>query len=257
MTRRASRHWWHRTGASRRRDVDWWHRTGASRRRDVDWWHRTGASRRRDVDSRALAAALTGLLALWLAASAHAQDSPPAQRHLGVQLRGFAGPVWLHAIQRIGDEQTTISGPGAAFELALGAMVGEELALNMDLVLAHSVAAEHGVLEDTAFTAIHLGVGVTYWVMPANVYLAASLGAARSSVDGKPVRIDIELPTSDPSRVGLGMHLALGKQWWLSRRFGLGATLSLLSSLANNPIGGENTDRIVLGAALALSATLH
>lgn len=207
---------------------------------------------------RALAATLTCLLALLgLAAGARAQEQTPAQRHLGVQLRSFAGPVWLHAIQRIGDEQTTISGPGAAFELALGTMVAEQLALNMDIVLAHSVAAEHGVLEDTTFTAIHLGAGVTYWLMPANVYLAASLGAARSSVDGKPVRIDIELPTSDPSRVGLGMHLALGKQWWLSRRVGLGASLSLLSSVASNPTGGQNTDRIVLGAALALSCTLH
>jgi hypothetical protein len=207
---------------------------------------------------RVLSAALAILLASpVLSSTVHAQDAAPEQRHLGVQLRGFAGPLWLHAIQRIGDEQTTISGPGAAFEFALGTMVGEQLALNMDIVLAHSVAAEHGVLEDTTFTAVHLGVGVTYWVMPANVYLAASLGAARSSVDGKPVRIDIEVPTSDPSRVGLGLHLALGKQWWLSRRVGLGASLSLLSSIASNPIGGEDTDRIVLGAALALTATLH
>lgn len=196
------------------------------------------------------------LVALAAAAPARAQDEAE-RRHLGVQLRTFAGPVWLHAFQRIGSNQTTIDGPGVAFEFALGTMAGEQVALNMDLVLAHSGTAEHGVLQDTVFTAIHVGAGVTYWIMPANVYLAASLGAARSSVEGKPVRIDIEVPTSDPSKVGLGLHLAFGKQWWVSRRIGVGASLSLLSSIASNPVGGEDSDRIVLGPALALSVTLH
>jgi hypothetical protein len=216
-------------------------------------------TRRLCCHRRARASALACLLALRcvaVAASAHAQATP-AERHLGVQLRSFIGPCWLHAIQRIGDEQTTISGPGFAFEFALGSMVSDQLALNMDLVLAHSGWAEHGVLVDTGFTSLHVGAGLTYWLMPANVYLAASIGAARSSVDGAPVRIDIELPRSDPSDVGLGAHLAFGKQWRISRRVGLGATLSLLSSIASNPVGGEDTDRLVLGAALALSATLN
>jgi hypothetical protein len=196
------------------------------------------------------------LVAFATGAPAHAQDEP-VRRHLGVQLRTFAGPIWLHAFQRIGSDDTTIDGPGVAFEFALGTMAGEQLALNMDLVLAHSGAAEHGVLQDTVFTAVHVGAGVTYWIMPANVYLAASLGAARSSVEGKPVRIDIEVPTSDPSEVGFGLHLSAGKQWWVSRRVGVGASLSLLSSIASNPVGGEDSDRVVLGAALALSVTLH
>jgi hypothetical protein len=43
----------------------------------------------------------------------------------------------------------------------------------------------------------------------------------------------------------------------VSRRVGVGATLSLLSSIAANPAGGEDSDRIVLGGTLALSVTLH
>jgi hypothetical protein len=188
-----------------------------------------------------------------------APPPPPAteRRHLGVQLRGVAGPSYLHAVQAVAGEQTTISGPGMQVEFALGHMVGERFALNMDLVVAHSFSAEYGVLADTTFTALHLGAGATYWLMPANVYLAGSIGFARSSVEGEPVRIDIEVPTSDPSEIGVGLHLAVGKQWWVSERVGLGATLSLLSSVANNPIGGEDTDRLLFGAALGFSATLH
>ena len=72
-------------------------------------------------------------------------------------------------------------------------MLNEDLALNLDLVLSRSGSADYGVVEDTTFIAMHIGAGVTYWIMPENVYLAASLGAARSSVEGQPVRIGIEL----------------------------------------------------------------
>jgi hypothetical protein len=196
----------------------------------------------------------------WLCmalSSAVARADDPARAHLGVQLRGVAGPAVLHARQELGGETNTLDGFGAAFEFALGAMVSENLALNMDLLVAYSGAADYGVLRDTLFTAIHLGAGVTYWFMPANIYLGGSIGAARSSIEGNPVRIDIELPTSDPSEIGVGAHLVLGKQWWLSRRVGLGATLSLLSSIASNPDGGESTERIVLGAMLGFCVTLH
>jgi len=212
--------------------------------------------RRSGLQHRVLVVALSWLgTAVWAPGAARSDEPPRA--HLGVQLRGVAGPAVLHAVQELGGEQNTLDGFGAAFEFALGTMVGENLALNMDLLVAYSGAADYGVLQDTLFTAIHLGAGVTYWFMPANVFVAGSIGAARSSIEGNPVRIDIEVPTSDPSEIGLGAHLALGKQWWVSRRVGLGAALSLLSSIASNPDGGADTDRIVLGGMLGFCVTLH
>ncbi len=176
---------------------------------------------------------------------------------MGVQLRLLAAPVYLHATQALGPEDAQIDGVGALFDVALGAMVSEQLALNMDLVLAYSPSADHGVLEDTIFTALHVGAGVTYWFMPVNLYLAASIGAARSNVENSTVRVGIEVPDNDPSQVGFGTHLQLGKQFWLTRRLGLGATFSFLASIANNPIGGEDTERIVIGVGAGLSFTLN
>lgn len=185
-------------------------------------------------------------------------SEPDSARHLGVQVRAFGGPALLYAFQDVGPGVSgTTRGVGAAFDFALGAMVSESLALNMDLVLARSADAEHGVLKDTAFSAVHLGAGVTYWWMPANLYFAASLGLSRSSVEGSPIHLEIEIPTHEQSRIGVGAHLALGKQWWLSRRVGLGATLSLLASTAGNPAAGRDTNRYVVAAIAALSATIH
>jgi hypothetical protein len=190
-------------------------------------------------------------------AQAQAQ-APSERRHMGVQLRALAGPAVLHGFQDAGGGDTvTITGVASAFNFVLGTMVGEELALNLDLVLSRSGNADFGVVEDTTFIAVHFGAGVTYWIMPANVYLAASLGAARSSVEGQPVRIGVELPDIDPSRIGFGLHLSAGKQWWISRRWGLGASLSLLGSTASNPMGGTDTNRHIVGAAVALTATYH
>jgi len=182
---------------------------------------------------------------------ARADDIAPADaRHLGVQARLLAGPVGANGSGRT-------SGVGVGIDFALGSMVGERLALDMDLVFARSASAEHGTLSDTAFSAVFLGGGLTYWLMPANVYLAASLGLSRSSVQGSVVHLDVAIPNAEQSNIGPGAHLALGKQFWLSQRATLGATLSAMSGFGANPTGGANTERYVLAAMAAVSLTYH
>lgn len=205
-----------------------------------------------------IAAVLCSACLLACLGRARASEPDDAPRHLGVQLRAFGGPTLLYAFQDVGAGASgTTRGVGVAFDLALGAMVSERLALNMDLVLLRSADAEHGVLQNTVFSAVHLGVGATYWLMPANVYLAGSLGLSRSSIEGSPVHVQIEIPTHEQSEIGVGAHLAIGKQFWLSRRVGLGATLSVFGSTAGNPAAGRDTNRYVLAATAALALTLH
>ncbi|MFI5306585.1 MAG: hypothetical protein ACHQ53_04485 [Polyangiales bacterium] len=201
-----------------------------------------------------LAFAGSSLVAL---VTARASDSDSA-RHLGVQARALVGPALLYGFQDVGAKGSgSTRGIGFGFDFALGAIVSENLALDMDLVLARSASAEHGTLTDTAFSAVFLGGGLTYWLMPANVYLSASIGMSRSSVQGSAVHLDVEIPKAEQSRIGVGAHLALGKQFWLSRRTTLGASLSLMSGVAANPSGGADTSRYVLAAMAALSFTVH
>src|SRR4051812_32032779 len=102
-------------------------------------------------------------LAASLPASASAQNEQ-ADRHMGVQLRATTGPALIWAWQDVGQGASgNTRGIGAAFDLALGTMIDDALALNMDLVFVHSADAEHGVLRDTLFSAVHFGAGVTYW----------------------------------------------------------------------------------------------
>jgi len=179
------------------------------------------------------------------------------QAREGAQVRLLVGPAYVHMGQDLnaGDELGA-AGLGYAAQLAIGAMVTDALAINTELAYARSDAAEHDVLGETSATALFAGVGATYWLLEADVYFAGSIGATRSSIEGAPLRVQIEVPQSDASEVGFGAQLSVGKTFEVSRRFGLGAALSLGWATASNPVSGVDSHRRALTALLALAAAI-
>ena len=125
---------------------------------------------------------------LLLASTAMAQ---PARHHEGVQVRLAGGGLWLEGWQRTEAGSVRSRGAATAVSLALGESLEQDLALNMDVLLARAPNASHGILDDTVLTTIHLGVGITYWFMPSNIYLGASIGLARSAVEAGTIRIGV------------------------------------------------------------------
>jgi hypothetical protein len=211
--------------------------------------------RRNRTLQRALVLAL-GCVA-WNAAPAHAQQD---SRHLGVQLRVLAGPSYVHASQSLGHGQSDeISGAALALNFVLGHMVSANLALGLDLWMAYSAAASRGVLASTNFSAVHVGAGASYWLMPANVYLSGSLGLMRSSVEAAPIRVgtNLELPSEEVTNLGLGLHLEAGKVFWLDPRWTLGASASLLFGAASNSVGGTSSTRYLYGLCAMLVLGFH
>lgn len=175
----------------------------------------------------------------------------PKPAHRGPQLRVGIGYGGVYAHQGLPGGSDEISGGAYGLQLALGEMVLDSLALQLDFALLHAPGAERGVLNSTRFTALNLGVGLTYWLMPENVYLSGGLGLSTSAVEASPLRIaEVEIPDVEASGVGLGLHLALGKQWWVSRRVGLGLSVSALALTMPNDLGDDADPRRVLGASL-------
>jgi hypothetical protein len=194
------------------------------------------------------------LLAACMSSAVHAQDAPQRE---GAQVRLLVGPAYIDASQDVNAaEAIGAAGFGYAAQLAIGVMVTDAFALNSELAFARSDAAEHEVLGETSVTALFVGLGATYWVLPADVYLAGSFGATRSSIEGAPLRVQIEVPQSDASEVGLGVQLSLGKVFALARGLGLGVALSGGFATASNPVSGVDSNRQVWTALLALAATL-
>jgi hypothetical protein len=155
---------------------------------------------------------------LLLASNASAQD-PGARDHAdGFFLRMAAG--FGYAQSKNDGFPLEFTGAPAELDIAIGAVVTENLAIHatlfgwlisdpdVDGVLGSGTAS--GDADMTAF-----GVGVTYYFMPVNIYLSASLGAGSFSATG-----DIE----GESDSGLAGQLTAGKEWWVSNRWGLGVS---------------------------------
>lgn len=193
----------------------------------------------------------------WTPAVARAQQPDAGPRvHEGPQLRVSLGGGGLYAYQGLPGGSDEISGGSYALDFALGEMVLDRLALQLDFAIMHAPGAARGVLESTRFTALNLGVGVTYWVMPHNVYLAGALGLSSSAVQASSLHVaDEEIPDIEASGVGLGLHLSAGKQWWISQRTGLGLSLSMLALSMPNDLGDQADPRRVLGASLQTTLT--
>ncbi len=78
-----------------------------------------------------------------------------------------------------------------------------------------------------------IGGGVTYYLMPANVFLSGSVGP------GSFRRMDTDDDSSVSSDKGFGFQLKAGKEWWISRRWGLGVALSYSKlNVRNKPNNG-------------------
>lgn len=64
-----------------------------------------------------------------------------------------------------------------------------------------------------------VGPGITYYFMPANIYLSASILAHIASVDLEDTILDSD------SNIGFGFNFMAGKEWWAGEQWGLGVSL--------------------------------
>jgi hypothetical protein len=109
------------------------------------------------------------------------------------------------------------SGSGVELDLAIGAVVTENLALHATIFgwLISDPDVEGGVTGtasgDVDMTAF--GGGITYYFMPVNIYLSGSVGFGSLSGGG-----DI----SGESDSGLAGMVTAGKEWWVGNSWGLG-----------------------------------
>ncbi|MCB9731754.1 MAG: hypothetical protein H6745_03855 [Deltaproteobacteria bacterium] len=211
-----------------------------------------------------LVRAVVMLLAL-VAAMALAGAPSPARadwdargfRHNGLLIRLSVGAGFNTATLHGTDPSTTLSGVGGMASFAFGGIIADNLALNADLfamtVFEPKVSvgdADLGDAKDTTLTIGGLGVGATYYIMPINMYFAASVGVATGTVRTKRGGVTIE-GESDP---GFGASFMIGKEWWVGRQWGLGvAAQAILASLPD-----KDDERVTaFGIGILFSATYN
>lgn len=193
------------------------------------------------------------LLALLATSTAHAQSQPTT--HDGFMLRlalGF-GYESLSIDDGVGTELTA-SGFGVGSSIALGGVVARNLAINADLFASTVFSpniSENGVdlgeAQDTSVSLYGIGVGLTYWVMPLNLYLAGSVGISQATVEIQGLSFDADW--------GLAINAMIGKEFWVGREWGVGFAAQLL--WANVPTVTDEASSSYLAFNILFSATYN
>ena len=195
------------------------------------------------------------VLALVLACPGAAWCGKAPHRHDGFLLRLSGGPG--HASTEVDENNgtnTDLSGLSGDLNIAIGGMVGKNLALH-GTIFAWRVGdpdldvngASAGSLNgDVTMSAA--GVGVTYWFMPTNLYLSGTLGFGE-------LEFDLQGFSSADIDLGLAFDATVGKEWWVSANWGLGLAGGI--GLHSIPEDGVNDNWSGVSVGLRFSATFN
>ena len=179
---------------------------------------------------------------------------PTAHRHLGFYLHldlGLGG-LASSASTPLGDAK--LSGTGGSFSIAAGGAVSENFIL-AGHVWGHSVSDPRVELGGQSATAsgstvslTGVGLDLTWYLMPSNVYFTVTPSITKLSVE-------YNGQTSDTEN-GLGLQLAVGKEWWVSDHWGIGLN-GLVAISSNKDKGTDPPTWSSSSFAITFSATYN
>jgi hypothetical protein len=112
------------------------------------------------------------------------------------------------------------SGFGVGMGLAVGGSVIQNLALHVDFettLLPHPTqhAYGHETNSHTDIVYESMGVGATYYIMPANLFVSGSVGVGV-------LVFEADGGQSKDTSAGLTLNALFGKEWWVGSDWGLG-----------------------------------
>ena len=150
-------------------------------------------------------------------------------------------------------EDLELSGTGFDGNFAIGGMVGTNLALHGTL-WGWDVSdpdVEVGDIEGELQGNVSmwaLGGGLTYYMMPTNIYFTGSLGMGK-------LNIEDEDGDDYDTDMGIALDLAVGKEWWVGNSWGLGVAGSMNYHSFSDDVVDENWEGISFG--IRFSATMN
>lgn len=204
-------------------------------------------------------ARLTALWAWLLPGLALAQESPapvPTEppvdstihRHLGFYFHVDVGGAFFLTEGPHGEFASAAAGGGALISIAGGRAVAEDWILAGEI---WGVVVPSSTVSTTSSTVTlgGLGVNVTHYFTPVNIFLTLTPSATVVAGDGGS-------GTSGRTQVGFGTRIALGKEWWVSEHWGLGVALQGFLAINRDP-GTAASTRWTMGGGILFSTTYN
>jgi hypothetical protein len=153
-----------------------------------------------------------------------------APEHTGFYLRLQGGLGGTSA----SDGNVTLSGGSGAMNVEIGGALFEDFILFGKVWGASTpnpAVTVYGVTFLNAGTATGgfgaLGVGINYYLMPANFYFSGAISGTSLILKDSGSQVGT-------ATTGIGLHLGLGKEWWVSANWGLGIGGELALTRAYN-----------------------
>jgi hypothetical protein len=155
---------------------------------------------------------------------------PAEPSHSGVYLHLHLGGGFTSISGSDGNGGTIkIAGGGPSFAVAVGGAVAPNLALFGNLFFTGSAnpkVTSAGYTTDTTGDTIvgGFGAGIVYYFMPVDIYISGAVAALNFQAD------DGNGKTTYSSDVGVGFQGMVGKEFWVSDHWGLGAALEFVGA---------------------------
>ena len=190
--------------------------------------------------------------------SAPAATSPTdgtIHRHLGFFIRPDIGFGYVSSSATSGRTEATYSGGAAFVGVSIGGAVAENLILAGHVYgtgIRDPSLSLSGVSQSTSDVDVTLGgIGpeVSYYFMPANVYVSAAVALTRGSIRNGGQQEDTE--------TGLGLMLGVGKEWWVSDHWALGAGGRFMTSWNKDSSAANAPTWSTWGLGAVFSATYN
>ena len=187
--------------------------------------------------------------------------APRSNDHTGLLVRLSLG-IGGGAVNEDWNGGSTLksSGGAALYSLAVGGAVSPNLSLGGDLfgfgLNEPNVSYgdyDYGKQKNSSVNVGGIGFNATYYVMPANVYLSGTLGVvriARSNWSSSGASVT----TKDDSS-GLGLSLMVGKEWMVSREWGLGVAGQFITASTSKTESGTDVNVGSTAAGVSFTAT--
>jgi hypothetical protein len=190
---------------------------------------------------------------------------PGFHTHDGFFLRLGLGVGYARTSISVDGDKLTYVGASIPFNLAIGAAIRPNLILFGE-VISHGMsspdkkyAGETKNANSTNLSIQGIGPGVAYYFMPINIYVSGSILLHKVNYDDDNDNYD----ATDLSTFGFAGNLMVGKEWWVSRDWGLGLAIQGMLGTAKNRAQNDQSGHLIEGRwnsmafGLLMSATYN
>lgn len=154
-----------------------------------------------------------------------ANEIPGFHQHDGFFLSMNVGPVIGDVIITMTGapfNKMTYSGTGATVDFKIGAAFIKNNIISLDII-SRSMTVSEMMFDGRSLTSfpdpvsagdVTTGIGFTHYFMPYNLFINGTIGISTFSIESGGTKAE--------SESGYSLHIKTGKEWWVSKNWGLG-----------------------------------